>query len=128
MFRDARPFDSLHLSRCRLSSCVSVKKTHKTIKKKGQPSNMYVEKFIFSSERFKLILRDIKLKLRWLWSCRRVVIVVYGFTTPLRRQEMMIKSPNSSSFIVDLSWQNCVGWLSGMVKSRSSCISLSTRS
>ena len=30
LFLDAQPFDSLHLSRCRLSSCVSVQKTQKT--------------------------------------------------------------------------------------------------
>ena len=59
----------------------------------------------------KLILRDINKILRWLqWSSRRVVPVVYGFTTPLRRQEMMIESLNSSSLIVNLSWQSCVAW------------------
>ena len=35
--------------------------------------------------------------------------VVYGFTTPLKRQEMMIEILNSTSLIVNLSWQRCVG-------------------
>ena len=36
---------------------------------------------------------------------RRVVTVVYGFTTPLRREEMMIEILNFTSLIVNLSWQ-----------------------
>ena len=47
----------------------------------------------------KLSLRDIK-QVRWLWVSRRVVRVVYGSTTPLRRQELMIEILNSSSLIV----------------------------
>ena len=48
-----------------------------------------------------------------MWLSRRVVRVqlrvVYGFTTPLRRQEMMIEILSSTSLIVNLSWQSCVG-------------------
>ena len=40
---------------------------------------------------------------------RRVVRVVYGFITSLRRKEMMIEILNSSSLIVNLSLQSCVG-------------------
>ena len=48
-------------------------------------------------------------KVRWLWSSRRVVRVVYGFPTPSRREEMMIEIINFTSLIVNLSWQSCVG-------------------
>ena len=51
----------------------------------------------------KLIFRDIK-KVWWLWLSRSVVRVVYGFTTLLRRQELMIEILNSLSLIVNLSW------------------------
>ena len=53
-------------------------------------------------------------KARWPWSSRTVVRVVYVFITPLRRKGMMIEILNSSSLIVNLSWQSCVGWLSGI--------------
>ena len=49
LFLDAGPFDSLHLSRCRLSS---LEDPHD--QKKGQPSNTYVEELIFSIERPKI--------------------------------------------------------------------------
>ena len=39
-FLDAQPFDSLHLSRCRLSSCVSVQKTHITKGRANPPISM----------------------------------------------------------------------------------------
>ena len=50
----------------------------------------------------KLILRDIK---------KSAVggggqVVVYGFITLLKRKEMMIEILNSSSLIVNLSWQS----------------------
>ena len=45
-----------------------------------------------------------------MWSTRRVVRVVYGFTTPLRRDEMMIEILDFTSLIVNLSWQSCMAW------------------
>ena len=64
----------------------------------------------------KLIVRDIE---KQYGGCGWVEEL---FTVLL--QEMMIEILNSSSLIVNLSWQSCVG----MVKSRSSCSSLCTRS
>ena len=45
-----------------------------------------------------------------MWSTRRVVRVVYGFTTPLRREQMMIEILDFTSLIVNLSWQSCMAW------------------
>ena len=69
------------------------------------PTLQYVcrRNYIFKWKTQKLSLRDIK-KVRWLWLSRRVVRVVYGSTTPLRRQELMTEILNSSSLIVNLSW------------------------
>ena len=54
MFVDARPFGSLQAFK--LCFCLEDPQDQK----KGQPSKAYVEEFIFSSERPKIILRDIK--------------------------------------------------------------------
>ena len=59
LFLDGRPFDYVFQFR------------RPTRLKEGQPSNTYIEEFIFSSERPKLILRDIK-KVRWLWSSKEL--------------------------------------------------------
>ena len=107
----------------------------RTARVKEGPTLQYVcrKSLYFQSKGPKLILRGNKKKCgAGMWLSRRVVRVqlrvVYGFTTPLRRREMMIEILSSTFLIVNLSWQSCVGWLSGMVKSRSSCISLCTRS
>ena len=107
LFLDARSFDSLHLSKCRLLTCGFVQKTQKTNRRANPPIRMQ-KSLYFQVKGPKLILRDVK-KVRWLWSSRRVVTVVYGFTTPLRRQELMIEILNSSSLIVNISWQSGVG-------------------
>ena len=70
--------------------------------------------YIFNRKAPNWILRGIKKSaVTGMWLSRRVVRVqlrvVYGFTTPLRRQEMMIEILSSTSLIVNLSWQSCVG-------------------
>ena len=56
MFLDARPFGSLQAFK--LCFCLEDPQDYK----KGQPSNAYVEEFIFQVKSRKLILRDIKKK------------------------------------------------------------------
>ena len=86
------------------SQAVFLSRRHTRIKE--GPTLQYVCRRVynFQGKGPKLIIRDIyKKKMRWLWSSKRVVRVVYGFTTPLRRQEMMIEILNSPFLIVNLS-------------------------
>ena len=102
---NSRWVPQLHLSRCRLSSCVFVQKTHRTKKRTNPPIRMQ-KSLYFPVKGPKLILCDVKKIVVAVVEQKRLVRVVYGFTTPLRRQEMMIEILNSSSLIENLSWQS----------------------